>query len=225
MSIPTTVAEIAAPLLILITPAARALPQSGVLPDPNRPVSVLVLDVDGNDHQLTSPANGVLFDIDGTGKPLKIGWTAAGADDGFLFLDTNSNGRVDSGRELIGDGWRLPDGSRSASVDTTLGVIQGFKPPFSNPLPQGFARIAADDEVFARLRVWQDRNHDGTSTAEELSSLAALRVYWIPLSFIGLGRVPDAHGNTHNFGGRYLVIDGGAKVQRKMTDITLAREK
>ena len=95
-------------------------------PDPNRPVAVYVLDFGNDGFQLTSAADGVMFDIDGTGTPVRTGWTIRDGNLGFLFLDTNGNSRVDSGRELLGNGWRSADGSRVISGDTALVEIQGF---------------------------------------------------------------------------------------------------
>src|SRR5688572_17020603 len=95
-------------------------------PDPNRPVSVFVIDMAQNDLQLTKPADGVRFDIDGSGSPIQVAWTQGKSDDAFLFLDTNANGKVDNGRELIGSGWRKIDGARVTGGDEALMVIQGL---------------------------------------------------------------------------------------------------
>ena len=100
----------------LLSASAQAQKRSA---DPNRPVALFVVDMAGNDFQLTSSEKGVLFDVDGNGSRVRTGWTAAGGDDGFLFLDTNGNGRVDSGRELLGNGWSLavsPCATQTATV-------------------------------------------------------------------------------------------------------------
>jgi len=211
--------------LTLCVPAGEMAAQSqGLPPDPNRPVSVLVLDFAGDGYQLTSPADGVPFDIDGTGQRLQVGWTARGADDGFLFLDTNSNGRVDNGRELLGNGWRLPDGSRSPSVDGTLTVIQGHPYPPTNPLPDGSWQIDGRDAVFERLRVWRDVNHDGQSQPNELQPLAEAQILEILLSFRNLRRSVDESANIRQYEGTFMVSRQGVRVTRRMLDVVLARK-
>lgn len=209
---------------IAMTVATPVLGQRAA-PDPNRPVSVLILDLEGDGHQLTDGSDGVLFDIDGTGQKVKVAWTAKGSDDGFLFIDTNGNGVVDSGRELLGDGWRMPDGSRSPSVDSTLAAVQGFQRPFPSPLPPSLGSIDRDDKVFGQIRVWRDRDHDGASVGAELSTLAELKVFEILLSFMPLGRKADSLGNLHNFGGTFYLGTRATLQNRRMTDITLARSK
>lgn len=211
--------------LALALPAPKlAAERQQAPPDPNRPVSVLVLDFAGDGYQLTSPADGVAFDIDGTGKRLQVAWTARGADDGFLFLDTNSNGRVDNGRELLGNGWRLPDSSRSPSVDRTLIVIQGYQLPPPNPPPDGIAVVDRRDAVFDRLRVWRDLNHDGQSEPKELQALAQAQIVEILLSFRRLGRTADDRGNISQNEGTFFVDRQGVRVTRRMLDVVLARK-
>ena len=83
----------------------------GTCPDPgpicfrncgNCPSPVIV-DVDGKGFTLTDAANGVLFDIKGTGVPEQVAWTATGSTNAFLALDRNGNGRIDGGKELFGN--------------------------------------------------------------------------------------------------------------------------
>jgi hypothetical protein len=40
----------------------------------------------GDGFVLTDAPNGVVFDIAGTGKPMKMAWTAAGVENAFLGL-------------------------------------------------------------------------------------------------------------------------------------------
>ncbi|HYP02042.1 MAG TPA: hypothetical protein VER76_17765, partial [Pyrinomonadaceae bacterium] len=67
------------------------------------PVSPVIIDTHGDGFALTANTAGVSFDIDGDGVPEHLSWTAAGADDAFLFLDRNQNGIADSGQELFGN--------------------------------------------------------------------------------------------------------------------------
>ena len=52
--------------------------------------------------QLTDADNGVLFDLKPDGTREAISWTLAGSMDGFLSLDRDGNGQIDSGKELFG---------------------------------------------------------------------------------------------------------------------------
>ena len=69
----------------------------------NHPVcSPIIIDLTGNGFDLTSAANGVLFDITGTDHPIQIAWTG-NANNAFLALDRNGNGVINSGAELFGN--------------------------------------------------------------------------------------------------------------------------
>jgi hypothetical protein len=188
-------------VLVLATgfPLGKARTQTPTpVRDPNRPVAVFVFDMANDGFQFTSADEGVTFDIDGTGKPIRIGWTKAGGDDGFLFLDTNGNGRVDSGRELLGNGWRKPDGSRVVSGDEALTVIQGVDHVPEGAVSPELAHVAyvdAKDEVFARLRIWCDANHNGQSELDELRTLPQVQIKDVYLGFRMPPRAADANGN------------------------------
>jgi hypothetical protein len=61
----------------------------------------IVFDLDGDGIELTDTANGVRFDITGTGKAVQTAWVRGG--DALLAWDRNGNGKIDSGLELFGD--------------------------------------------------------------------------------------------------------------------------
>jgi len=175
--------------------------------DPNRPVAVFVLDMAGNGFEFTSKADGVMFDLDGTGKPIRIGWTKPNSDESFLFLDANGNGRVDGGRELIGDGMRKVDGTRVYGGDEALNVIQGLNGylplgPVSPDL-EHYVWVDEKDEAFAKIRVWTDVNHNGLSEPNELRALADASVLRIYTGFTLNKRIPDSAENTQRMLGHF----------------------
>ena len=57
---------------------------------------------------MCSANDGVLFDFYNAGVPLKMSWTAYGSTNAWLVMDRNSNGTIDSGRELFGDFTQQP---------------------------------------------------------------------------------------------------------------------
>jgi hypothetical protein len=141
----------------------------------------------------------------------RTAWTAAGSDDSFLVVDTNGNGRIDDAGEMLGDSWRMADGARVATGFLSLVVIQGFAPDvIKGPVPQE-ARIGSvdrNDEVFARLRLWTDGDHDGQSEPGELLSLGDANIARISLGFgEHIRPVPDASGNTKLLTGSVTLVD------------------
>jgi hypothetical protein len=123
--------------------------------------SPIILDVTGNGFSLTSLANGVNFDIMASGHKLPISWTSVGGHNVFLVHDPP----VVSGKQLFGN-HTYPDCNNGycalakfAHVDPATGVIDA-----SNP-------------AYAKLLLWEDRNHDGIAQSDELSTLAERGVY------------------------------------------------
>ena len=138
-------------------------------------------------YTLTAVEDGVLFDIDADGDPDRVAWTEAATDVAFLALDSDGDGEITSGRELIGDR-TLAGVTNAPNALTELAAHPG-------PL----AMIDSDIPLFAMLRLWRDANHNGRSEASELRPADE------ELSGIGLGYGPhrrvDGHGNQSQFRG------------------------
>ncbi|MEM7778320.1 MAG: hypothetical protein AAF732_22290, partial [Pseudomonadota bacterium] len=148
----------------------------------------LVLDLDGDGIETVSTLHsGVHFDLDGDFFAEKTGWV--GADDGFLVLDRNANGRIDDITEMFG----APGVSgfvELAELDDT-----------------GDGLITADDAAFASLQVWRDLDQDGVTDEGELFSLAELDI----VSIDAVGETLDAvtpQGTTLREKGGFTRGDG-----------------
>ncbi len=83
----------------------------------------------------------------------------------------------------------------------------------------GDGQIDLRDAVFFRLKLWQDRNHNGVSETEELQSLSDSEVRVIELRYRESKR-QDEHGNWFRY--RAKVRDArGAQVGRWAWDVFL----
>ena len=126
----------------------------------------IVLDLDRNGLELVSIGRSpVLFDADADGRKEWIGWFAPG--DAVLAMDIDGDGAITNGLEISFT--RYVDGAR-----TDLEGLAGLDSDANG-------RIDAGDARFGDLLVWQDRNMDGLSQAEELEGLAAAEVSSIVL--------------------------------------------
>lgn len=117
------------------------------------PAAPIVLDLDGDGAEFLSTAAGVAFDYAGDGNPESTAWV--GADDGLLAIDSNGNGLVDNGSEIVFGGNGLTD-------------LQGLAANYDSNKD---GVLDANDADFAKFGVWQDANSNGVTDAGEFRSL------------------------------------------------------
>ena len=114
----------------------------------------VVLDLDGDGAEFLSASAGVAFDYLGDGNPEISAWV--GADDGLLAIDSNANGLVDNGSEIVFGGNGLTD-------------LQGLAANYDSNKD---GVLDASDADFAKFGVWQDANSNGVTDAGEFQSLS-----------------------------------------------------
>jgi hypothetical protein len=160
----------------------------------------LVLDLSGKGYFLTDAANGVMFDISGTGTPVQMGWTAPGANNAFLALP-GPDGLVHTGQQLFGNFTPQPP----CPAGDTKCSLNGFRALAVYDDPKnggnGDGIIDARDAIFSSLRLWIDANHDGVSQPEELHTLPSLGVNAISLNYKADERT-DQYGNVFRYRAR-----------------------
>ena len=111
----------------------------------------------------TVESSNVRFDLNGDGRTERTGWLAGYRDVGFLGLDMNGNGSIDSGSELFGEATVLnKSGKKARDGYAALAQYDSNKDGF----------IDSKDAVFSKLVVWFDRNQDGRTNSDEMVSLA-----------------------------------------------------
>lgn len=146
--------------------------------------SPLVLDLGGRGVSLGTPIAGI-FDVDGDGRADTSPWVTSD-DTPFLVRDANGNGVVDGVGEMFGNRTRGPDGQASSR--------SGFEA--LGQWDDGDGVIDARDPVWATLRLWFDRNHDGVTDAGELETLPSRGVRAIALSYVDVKERLSAGGRV-----------------------------
>ncbi|HEX8308953.1 MAG TPA: putative Ig domain-containing protein [Allosphingosinicella sp.] len=127
----------------------------------------LVLDLDGDGVELKRrKKSDARFDMDGNGVADDTGWI--GKDDGFLVIDLNGDGRIGGAAELSLLGLN-PDSRSSIEALASLDSKRDGK-------------IDSGDARFAELKVWRDRNGNGSTDLGELASLSDHGIASISLS-------------------------------------------
>lgn len=131
-------------------------------------------------------------------NPPKISWPSFEKNEEvyFLAVDTNGNGKVDSGAELFGD-------------------INGFTDGFANLAIHDENKdgvIDVNDPIFEKLVLWKDSNHDGVSQASELKKLKDMGVVSISLKFQKVMRDVGPHAKIMG-PGEFSFVDKKGKSQ------------
>jgi hypothetical protein len=149
--------------------------------------SPIILDIKNDGYSLTDAINGVPFDLQGGGTIAKWSWTSRGSDDAFLALDRNGDGRISSGKELFGSVTEQPL-SEEPNGFLALAVFD----------ENGDRWIDKNDQIYRRLVVWEDSNHDGVSQRRELRLLSEINVERIGLDY-KISKRTDRYGNRFRY--------------------------
>ncbi|HEY0144485.1 MAG TPA: hypothetical protein VGF48_26615 [Thermoanaerobaculia bacterium] len=175
--------------------------------------SPLILDLNGDGIHTVGLSDPVLFDYDGDGDRDTGGWTNPSTEEGFLWIDLDTNHRVDGGHELLGVGTVLPDGTKAPNGFEALRVY--------DRLAEGGnadGEISVDDAVWGRLRIWVDRNSDGLSQPTETGPIHRFGVTSISLVYVIYGQ-PEANGNVRLFRSTYTRRVGGIVREAAIEDV------
>lgn len=169
--------------------------------------SPLVLDTRRNIKargvRLSSPENGILFDILGlksTPAPhvkRRISWPKSKRYE-FLVLP-NRNGVVEGINEMFGDNTFGPDGEFADNGFLALAKYDGKDAEGQVKTHMADGVISKDDGVFENLRLWQDRNRDGISQSDELRSLRDAGIELIDLVYDENYEEMDRYGNMTKY--------------------------
>lgn len=144
----------------------------------------------GGPWSLGDEKDPVAFDLRADGSFSHWTWTKEGSSVAFLALDRSGNGIIDDGRELFGD---------------QNGPANGFELLRSYD-SSGDGLISGSDDVWPRLLLWTDANHNGVSEPHELITPASAGVEAFGVDYHATSRT-DREGNVFRY--QSLVHIGG----------------
>ena len=154
----------------------------------------IVLDLAGHGVNTLSAAEGVNFDLNGTGHAAQYGWVGSGS--GLLVMDVNGNGQIDNGTELFGAATLGADGHRAGNGFAAMAMQDTNHDNVLN----------ASDANWNQLKVWVDGNADGKVETGELKGMADLGIASLNLAHQASTQVD--HGNLVGMVGSYTTTDG-----------------
>lgn len=140
--------------------------------------------------ELTSPTDGILFDILGARSvpapysPKQISWLKKGIQH-YYFITLPKQGIVEGIDQLFGDNTRGPDGKFSAN---------GYQALAKYDLDND-RLITKKDPIYKDLRLWRDDDRDGKAQPYELFTLEEMGVTKIDLTYDDHYKEVDQYGN------------------------------
>jgi hypothetical protein len=173
--------------------------------------SPIVVDVAGDGLHLTSAVDGVSFAL-APGHANQWSWTPSGSDDAFLVLDRNGDDQITDGAELFGN---HTEQAPNSSPNGFLAMAWYDDPARGG---NGDGVLDARDEVWPRLRLWTDRDHDGWSAPSEVTSVGSA-VQSFNLRYKASTET-DANGNEYKYRST-LVPAPGSSTSIVVTDAWL----
>ena len=185
-------------------------------------VTPIVLDLDGHGVNTLAAAQGVNFDLVGTGQVNKVGWVAGG--DGLLVMDRNHDGVINNGSELFGMGTILANGKHAKD-----GYVAMAEQDSNHD-----GKLDSHDANWKELKVWVDGNHDGKTDAGELKTLDEAGIASLDLhankgtgsdngNLIGLvSSYTKTDGSTHEVADVWFAKDVQPQTNAEPTKVSLA---
>jgi hypothetical protein len=177
---------------------------------------IIIATGNNQNYRLTSAEDGVLFDMNGDGVLTRMGWTRAHDDIAFLVWDRDGDGVIPgvlTGKDLLGN-FTMP------------GAVNGFMALYDLQVSQTGVwqdRLTADDELFGRLYLWTDRDHDALVDAGEI------RRFGDQFSAILFASTPhhrrDGHNNRYAWRGTVLTRTGPGKNPTKGSKDSKERQR
>lgn len=159
--------------------------------------SPILINFGNGSVELTSAEEGVLFDIESSGFPLKLGWTQAYSNVGWLTRGVN----VTNGAHLFGD--QNEQALEIYSGEPRNGYRALRRPEFDS---NGDMKISSADAIWPELFIWRDWNHNGIAESAEFVHIASL-MNSLDLNYKTIGK-KDENGNTLRFRSNVELADG-----------------
>jgi hypothetical protein len=181
---------------IVVSAQLQSYTTATTLPPPVVGIPI-VLDLDGDGVETTSVNDGAYFDHDANGFSERTGW--AGSDDGLLVWDRNGDRIINDGKEVFGDQTLLQNGERATNGYQALAEWDD----------NSDGKIDSNDAVWSNLKVWQDFDGDGYSSADELFALNDLGITALNTGYTNVN-ITDPNGNIQTQAGTFKKADGTA---------------
>lgn len=119
-------------------------------------------------------------------------------------MDRDGNGTIDDGTELFGDVTPQRKPALGEKKNGFLALAEYDRPQNGG---NGDRRIQDPDAIVSRLRLWQDKNHNGISESDELHTLAALGLDSLDLDYRESNKT-DVQGNQFRYRAKVKNVQG-----------------